>query len=69
MFPEKNLTIRMPLVGGREQKAVRWLTLLTAFRAWLFLAILLVAFELWAECVYHGTFLFNVFNIQSIAVC
>ena len=68
MFQEKNLTIRIPLVGGGDQKAYRWLALLAAFRAWLFLAILLVVFELWAECVYHRTFLFTAFNIQSIAV-
>ena len=68
MFQEKNLTIPMPLVGGGDQKASRWLALLAAFRAWLFLAILLVVFELWAECVYHRTFLFTAFNIQSIAV-
>jgi len=51
MFQEKSLTIRMPLVGGGDQKVYRWLALLAAFRAWLFLAILLVVFELWAECV------------------
>src|ERR1700731_3794548 len=68
MFQEKSLTIRMPLVGEGDQKVYRWLALLAAFRAWLFLAILLVVFELWAECVYHRTFLFTAFNIQSIAV-
>src|SRR6478736_3285985 len=67
MFQEKNLTIRMPLVGG-DQKAYRWLALLATFRAWLFLAILLIVFELWAECIYHRTFLFTAFNLQSIAV-
>ena len=68
MFQEKSLTIRMPLVGWGDQKVDRWLALLAAFRAWLFLAILLVVFELWAECVYHRTFLFTAFNIRSIAV-
>src|ERR1700680_989542 len=68
MFQEKSLTIRMPLVGWGDQKVDRWLALLAAFRAWLFLAILLVVFALWAECVYHRTFLFTAFNIQSIAV-
>src|SRR3984893_1682048 len=68
MFQEKSLTIRMPLVSEGGQKVYRWLALLAAFRAWLFLAILLVVFELWAECVYHRTFLFTAFNIQSIAV-
>src|ERR1700738_957484 len=46
----------------------RWLDFLAAFRAWLFLALLLITFEVWAHAVYHGTFLLNPFNIESIAV-
>jgi len=46
----------------------RWLDFLAAFRAWLFLAILLITFEVWAHAVYHDTFLLNPFNIASIAV-
>jgi ribose transport system permease protein len=68
MFQVKNLTLRQPLVGGGDQHAYRWLALLAASRAWLFLAILLVVFELWSELLYHRTFLFTAFNIQSIAV-
>ncbi len=68
MSQEKNLTIRMPLAGEGDRKAFRWLAFLAAFRAWLFLAILLVVFEVWAQCSYHRTFLFTAFNIQSIAV-
>src|SRR6516164_5675316 len=37
-------------------------------RAWIFLILLLIGFEVWARIVYHGTFLFNPFNAQSIAV-
>src|ERR1700738_4789495 len=46
----------------------RWLDFLAAFRAWLFLALLLITFEVWAHAVYHGTFLLNPFNIESITV-
>jgi ribose transport system permease protein len=46
----------------------RWLAWLVALRAWIFLFALLVVFELWAQVVYHGTFLFNPFNARSIAV-
>jgi predicted ABC-type sugar transport system permease subunit len=46
----------------------RWLDFLAAFRAWLFLAILLITFEVWAHSVYHGSFLLNPFNVGSIAV-
>ena len=54
----------MPSVG----RPTRWLDFLAAFRAWLFLAVLLITFEVWAHTVYHGTFLLNPFNIESIAV-
>lgn len=37
-------------------------------RAWLFLAFLILGFELWSRLSFGGTFLFNPFNIQSIAV-
>ena len=49
-------------------KQIRWLDLLAAFRAWLFLGILLITFEIWAHVVYSSTFLFNPFNVQSITV-
>jgi ribose transport system permease protein len=37
-------------------------------RAWLFLAFLIAGFEIWSRVAFDGTFLFNPFNIQSIAV-
>jgi ribose transport system permease protein len=37
-------------------------------RAWLFLAFLIAGFEIWSRLSFGGTFLFNPFNIQSIAV-
>jgi ribose transport system permease protein len=39
-----------------------------SMRAWIFLAFLLVGFEVWAQLAYHTTFLFNPFNAASIAV-
>src|SRR4029077_17114818 len=39
-----------------------------SMRAWIFLAFLLVGFEVWAQLVYHATFLLNPFNAASIAV-
>ena len=68
MSVEKNLTKPVPLEGGGEQKAFRWLALLAAFRAWLFLAILLATFEIWARVAYGGTFVFNPLNVKSIAL-
>jgi len=51
-----------------ESGRANWLTWLAAARAWLFLAILFAVFEIWARFAYHTTFLFNPFNVQSIAV-
>lgn len=37
-------------------------------RAWLFLAALILGFEVWARLDFGGTFIFNPFNLQSIAI-
>lgn len=37
-------------------------------RAWLFLAVLIIAFEAWARIGFGGTFVLNPYNIQSIAI-
>ena len=55
-------------VAPTEQKQASWLDFLATFRAWLFLAILLVTFEIWARAAYNTTFLFNPFNVKSIAL-
>src|ERR1700722_1410900 len=39
-----------------------------SMRAWIFLAFLLVGFEVWSQLAYHATFLLNPFNAASIAV-
>ncbi|MQT11873.1 ABC transporter permease subunit [Segnochrobactrum spirostomi] len=41
---------------------------IAAMRAWLFLALLLIFFEVWAQTQYGATFLFSLYNAQSIAV-
>jgi len=51
-----------------DTNKIGWLTWLAAARAWLFLALLFVGFEVWAQLAYRATFLFNPFNLQSIAV-
>src|SRR5215207_759758 len=45
-----------------------WLTWLAAARAWLFLVILLVFFEAWAQVGMGRSFVFNIFNLQSVTV-
>ncbi|WP_434619100.1 ABC transporter permease subunit [Tabrizicola sp. M-4] len=37
-------------------------------RAWLFLAALIIGFEVWSRMSFGGTFIFNPFNITSIAI-
>jgi ribose transport system permease protein len=41
---------------------------LAAARAWIFLIVLVIGFEVWAHVAYHTSFLLNPFNAQSIAV-
>jgi ribose transport system permease protein len=41
---------------------------LTSARAWLFLAILVIGIELWAESTFHVSFIANRTNLSSIAV-
>jgi ribose transport system permease protein len=37
-------------------------------RAWLFLAALILGFELWARADFGGSFVMNPYNLQSIAI-
>lgn len=37
-------------------------------RAWLFLVLLIVVFEVWARSAHNVSFLFNTYNLQSISV-
>lgn len=37
-------------------------------RAWLFLAALILGFEVWARADFGGSFIFNPYNLQSIAI-
>jgi predicted ABC-type sugar transport system permease subunit len=57
----------LTITAERDQR--NWIvTWLTAMRAWAFLILLLIVFELWARIVYRNTFLFNPFNLESIAI-
>ena len=55
------------------QQAIRkpeglWLERLAAARAWLFLALLVIGFECWAELAEGASFIANPTNLRSIAV-
>ncbi len=44
------------------------LAALASLRAWLFLAALLITFEIWARIAYGASFVFSVLNLRSIAI-
>jgi ribose transport system permease protein len=46
----------------------RTLAALAAARAWIFLILLVIVFEIWSQIAYGTTFIFSSFNIRSIAV-
>jgi ribose transport system permease protein len=54
--------------ADHADKARTFLQRVADLRAWLFLAFLILGFEIWSRISFGGTFLFNPFNIQSIAV-
>ncbi len=45
-----------------------WLVRIASTRAWLFLVVLLAAFEVWARVSYGTSFVLSSYNAQSIAV-
>jgi ribose transport system permease protein len=60
-------TVSTRLSGGTP-RGRRTLAALAAARAWIFLIVLLIVFEVWSQIAYGTTFLFSAFNIRSIAV-
>ena len=54
--------------SGAKSGPSSFLLALAAARAWLFLAILIVFFEVWAQVSYGSTFLFSAYNAQSIGI-
>ena len=55
-------------VAASSVEKSKILSSLASLRAWAFLIFLLVGFEAWAHIAYQTTFLFNPFNLQSIAI-
>jgi ribose transport system permease protein len=51
--------------GSLPHPILLWIAQL---RAWVFLCLLIVFFEIWAQAAEHTSFVFNIYNIQSIAV-
>lgn len=55
-------------VHVESPRATNWIARVAQMRAWLFLVILLVFFEVWAEIADNASFVGSVYNAQSIAV-
>ncbi|HTJ56662.1 MAG TPA: ribose ABC transporter [Devosiaceae bacterium] len=45
-----------------------WIAWIAEGRAWLFLIVLILAFEIWSQVSFGVSFAFSTYNIQSIAV-
>jgi ribose transport system permease protein len=67
-LPPSADTINAAPQADHADKAKTVLQRIADLRAWLFLAFLILGFEVWSRVSFGGTFLFNPFNIQSIAV-
>ena len=59
---------RATVLAGATRGLNHLLLLAARLRAWLFLALLLVSFELWARMSFGASFVFSVYNAQSIAI-
>ncbi len=53
---------------ARSAGPAPWVAWVASARAWLFLGLLILGFEIWAEVADGATFIGNVLNIRSIAV-
>ncbi len=54
--------------ADHADQALTVLQRVASLRAWLFLIFLILMFEIWARVDFGGTFLFNPYNVQSIAI-
>jgi ribose transport system permease protein len=51
--------------GSLPHPIILWIAQL---RAWVFLILLIVFFEVWSQIAEHQSFVFNIYNLQSILV-
>ena len=61
-------TVTVAPLADHAESAKTWLQRIADLRAWLFLAALMCIFEFWARTQFGTTFVFNPFNLQSIAI-
>ncbi len=59
---------RTTISAPQPPREAAWIAWLAASRAWLFLALLLIGFEVWSQVAFGATFIANPYNIRSIAV-
>jgi predicted ABC-type sugar transport system permease subunit len=65
MFLQQSARLR---ANRHPAGAPPWVLRVAALRAWLFLILLLVVFEIWARVSYGTSFVLSSYNAQSIAI-
>ena len=53
---------------GERTSGARLLVRIAELRAWLFLIVLVIFFEVWARIAYGNSFILNIYNLQAIGV-
>ncbi|MCW6509162.1 ABC transporter permease subunit [Lichenifustis flavocetrariae] len=66
MVAQMSSKVLVPRKPGTPAK--RWILWVAAMRAWLFLALLLIVFEIWSRLSYGTTFVLSSYNAQSITI-
>jgi predicted ABC-type sugar transport system permease subunit len=66
-MPEAETLTTIAVTSGREGPS-RLVEFLTSAWSWLFLILLLVFFEVWAQADLGASFVFNIHNLRSIGV-
>jgi len=54
--------------GAQMSRGRKLLLVIAEQRAWIFLTILVLFFEVWSQIAYGATFVFNTYNLRAIAV-
>jgi ribose transport system permease protein len=66
---QKTSSLSPPAAGSSQgQKRLDYQELIGRFWPWLFLGVLCLFFELWSQTTQHRSFIFNGYNLQSIAL-
>ena len=51
-----------------RQESHGLLSMIVELRAWIFLLLLVIFFEVWARAAYGSSFILNAYNLQAIGI-